>query len=142
MRALLDVNVLLALLDEQHVHHHAASDWFDDNVEQGWATCPITQNGCIRILSQPRYSNPRSIAEAIERLRAVTSSEYHEFVADDISLLYEGVVDVSRLSNHRDLTDVYLLSLAVRHGCRFVTMDRGVQIAAVSGASEGHLVVI
>ena len=142
MRALLDVNVLIALVDEYHVHHSTASDWLMSNLDQGWATCPITQNGCIRILSQPSYSNPMSIAEAVRHLRDTLSNGHHEFIADDISLLYEGMVDVSRLSSHRELTDVYLLSLAVRHGCRFVTMDRGVQIAAVSGASERHLVVI
>lgn len=57
MRALLDVNVLIALLDEAHIHHQLAMGWLTNNIEQGWASCPMTQNGCIRILSQPSYPN-------------------------------------------------------------------------------------
>ena len=62
MRALLDVNVLIALFDAAHVHHRAASDWLGANIEQGWASCPLTQNGCLRILSQPRYPNAVPLA--------------------------------------------------------------------------------
>ena len=142
MIALPDVNVLIALLDENHVHHSAASDWFRSNLEQGWATCPLTQNGCIRILSQPRYSNPLSITEVTNGLRAVTDIESHQFISDDVSLLDQGLVNVSSISNHRQLTDIYLLALAVAHGFRFVTLDRGVQLTAVSGASDKHLAVI
>jgi toxin-antitoxin system PIN domain toxin len=140
--ALLDVNVLIALLDENHVHHNAAADWFSRNIEQGWATCPLTQNGCIRILSQPKYSNPLSIAEVTDGLRAVIDIESHRFIADDVSLLDEGLVDVSGISNHRQLTDIYLLALAVEHGMRFVTLDRGVRLDAVSGADDRHLLII
>ena len=70
MRALLDVNALIALLDENHTHHAAASDWFGNQIELGWASCPLTQNGCVRIVSQPRYPNARSIADVVTRLQA------------------------------------------------------------------------
>lgn len=136
------MNLLIALVDEYHVHHSAATNWLVDNLEQGWATCPLTQNGCLRILSQPSYSNPMGIAEAVSLLRDTLSNSYHQFVADDISLVDEDVLDISSLSSHRQLTDVYLLSLAVEHDFCFVTFDRGVRIATVGGAEDRHLVVI
>ena len=142
MIALPDVNVLIALLDENHVHHSVASDWFRSDSEQGWAAYPLTQNGCIRILSQPRYSNALSITEMANGLRAVTGIESHQFIADDVSLLNQGVVDLSGVSSHRQLTDIYPLALAVAHEFRFVTLDRGVQLTVVSGASDKHLAII
>ena len=72
MRSLYDVNALIALLDRNHSAHNAVSAWFARNIEQGWASCPLTQNGCLRILSQPRYPRLVSLYEALE-LGEVTS---------------------------------------------------------------------
>ena len=58
MRALLDVNVLIALHDREHVHHEHSAQWLETNIEHGWASCPLTQNGCLRVMGQPGYSNP------------------------------------------------------------------------------------
>ena len=63
MQALLDVNVLIALLDENHTHHATVSDWFADHIEHGWASCPLTQHGYVRIVSQPRYPNALRVAK-------------------------------------------------------------------------------
>ena len=142
MRALLDVNVLVALLDENHANHSAVSDWFVSHVEQGWASCPLTQNGCLRILSQPAYPNRLGIAETVERLRSAVSTHYHQFVADDISLLDDAVVYGGSLSGPKQITDVYLLALAVAHGIRFVTLDKRISLAAVREAREESFVVI
>ena len=142
MRALLDVNVLIALLDENHANHGVVSDWFVSHVEQGWASCPLTQNGCVRILSQPAYPNPLDTAEAVERLRAAVSTPYHQFVADDISLLDNAAVDGGSLLGPRQIADVYLLALAVAHGCLFVTLDKRVPLATVREAREESLLVI
>ena len=142
MRALLDVNVLIALLDENHVHHAAASDWLAERIESGWASCPLTQNGCIRILSQPRYPNALGVGEAMARLRTAVSTPHHRFIADDVSLLDDAVVDRRRLSGPRQVTDVYLLALAVAHGARMVTLDKSVPLSAVPGASEDSLAAI
>ena len=142
MRALLDVNVLIALLDENHTHHAAASDWLEERIESGWASCPLTQNGCVRILSQPRYPNALGVGEAMARLQAAVSTPHHRFIADDVSLLDDAVVDRRRLSGPRQVTDVYLLALAVAHGARMVTFDKSVPLSAVPGASEGSLVAI
>ena len=138
MRALLDVNVLIALLDENHLDHTTTSDWFVNHIEQGWASCPLTQNGCVRILSQPGYPNPLGIAEAVNRLRTAVSTPYHQFVADDVSLLDDASIDGGSLSGPRQITDVYLLALAVAHGIRLVTLDRYVPLATVQVCSVGH----
>ena len=115
-RALLDVNVLLALLDSDHVDHQRAGEWLDAEVEAGWASCPITENGLVRIVSQPRYPSPVSPAQAVELLRAAQGSRHHEFWPCDVSLLDPQVVDRSRLHGSRQATDAYLLALAVAHG--------------------------
>ena len=142
MRSLYDVNCLLALLDRHHAAHATVAAWFAANAEHGWASCPLTQNGCVRILSQPRYPRPLSVVYAMDLLRAAVSSEHHQFIPDDISLLDDSLVDDRRLAGHRQLTDVYLLALAVAHDARLVTLDRRIPLDAVHGANESHLVVV
>ena len=142
MRSLYDTNCLIAILDDDHTAHALASAWFAANIEQGWASCPLTQNGCIRILSQPTYPGAFSIAEAVAGLRNAISSEHHQFIPDDVSLLDDALVDAGRLLGHRQLTDAYLLALAVAHDARLVTLDTRIPVDAVRGANESHLVVI
>ena len=142
MRALRDVNVLIALLDENHTHHAAASGWLAERIGSGRASWLPTQNGCVRILSQPRYPNALGVGEAMARLHAAVSAPYHRFIADDVSLLDDAVVDRRRLSGPRQVTDVYLLALAVAHGARMVTLDKSVPLSAVRGASEDSPVAI
>ena len=81
MADLYDVNALLALFDEEHEKHDLVNAWFDRNLEQGWASCPLTQNGYLRIRSQPNYSRPLILAEAYEQLLDATSSQHHQFIA-------------------------------------------------------------
>ena len=140
MRALLDVNVLIALLDADHVSHHAAWSWFAAHAAEGWASCAITQNGCVRIMANPGYPNPRPVAEIAERLRAATTQPVHEFWADAVSVLDPARFDVTRIHGPRQLTDLWLLGLAVSRGGRLVTFDRSIAIDAVSGATRAHLV--
>ncbi|MDB5972917.1 MAG: PilT protein [Hydrocarboniphaga sp.] len=139
MRALLDVNVLIALLDAAHVHHRAAGEWLAANVAHGWASCPLTQNGCLRILSQPRYPNAVPLAEAAARLGEASRHASHQFWPDEISLLDVGTARWDRLLSGNLLTDAYLLALAVRRGGRLVTFDRAVPLAAIPGATPEHL---
>lgn len=141
-RALLDVNVLVALLDSDHVDHTRARAWLYAEIGPGWASCAITQNGLVRVLSQPSYPSPVSTAGAIEMLAAACDTERHAFWTCDISLLDLQVVDRSRLHGSRQVTDAYLLALAVAHDGRFVTLDRRVALSAVSGAGDQHLVVL
>jgi len=142
MRALLDVNVLLALLDADHVDHWRAREWLGEEIGQGWASCAITQNGCVRILSQPQYPSPVSAAEAADRLERATSSDHHAFWPCSTSVLDPTVIDRTRVHGPRQVTDVYLLALAVHHGGRFVTFDGRIPLAAVRGATPEHLVVL
>ena len=141
-RALLDVNVLIALHDEQHVHHRTAADWLLVNARSGWATCPLTQNGCARILSQPNYPNPVPLADALTVLRRSCALPGHAFWPDDISLLDAARLDHGRMHGHRQITDLYLLALAVEHNGHFVTFDAQIPVSAVRGATRAHLVSI
>jgi toxin-antitoxin system PIN domain toxin len=142
MRALLDINVLLALLDADHVDHLRAQEWISREIQHGWASCALTQNGFVRIISQPRYPNPVSPSEAVERLCRATRTEHHEFWHCSISLLDDRRIDPSRVHGPRQVTDIYLLALAVEHKGRFVTFDRSIPLSAALGASPDHLVVI
>lgn len=103
---------------------------------------PLTQNGCVRILSQSAYPNRLDITEAIHRLRALTSTPYHLFVADDVSLLDDAIVVGHSLLGPAQITDVYLLALAVSHRIRLVTLDRSVPLTTVREAGEESLIVL
>lgn len=142
MADLYDVNALLALFDEEHEKHDIVKTWFNRNPEQGWASCPLTQNGYLRVRSQPSYPRPLLLAEAYAQLLDATSSQDHQFIADDISLLDDALVYSQRIAGHRQLTDVYLLALAVSHHARLVTLDTRIPLAAVRGATGDHLVVL
>lgn len=142
MRALLDVNVLVALLDGGHLHHRGAMAWLSAHGRGGWASCPLTQNGCLRILSLPGYPNPQPTARVAQRLAAAVADRSHAFWADDFSLLDAGRLSWDRVLGPRQLTDLYLLALAVKRGGTFVTLDRSVDPAAVPGATARHLTVI
>ncbi|MDA0788823.1 MAG: VapC toxin family PIN domain ribonuclease [Proteobacteria bacterium] len=140
MHALLDVNVLIALLDQNHIAHDAAWRWMESNIEMGWATCPITQNGCLRIMSQPGYPNHHTTREIAARLRQAMDQPFHQFWADDSSILSRDTVNWDLLIGPRQLTAIYLLSLAVQNNGRFVTFDTKVSMDMVHGASSRHLV--
>jgi toxin-antitoxin system PIN domain toxin len=142
MRALLDINILLALLDGDHVDHVRAHVWLEQQIADGWASCAITENGFVRIISQPRYPSPVSPAEAIALLGEATAGDDHGFWSCDVSVLDERVVNAARLLGPRPLTDAYLLALAVAHEGTFATFDQTVSRAAVHGAAERHLTVI
>lgn len=142
MRALLDVNVLIALLDAGHVHHGLATAWLESEIRHGWASCPLTQNGCIRIMSQPKYPDSLAAAQVAGRLAEAANSSDHEFWAADVDLLADGVFDWNRVLGHRQVTDVYLLALAVHRDGRFVTLDRRIVPDAVKGARAKHLLVL
>ena len=142
MRALLDVNVLIALLDADHTLHGRATKWFAGHARDGWASCPITQNGCLRIMSHSGYPNPLPVRAVATRLREASAGSLHEFWADDISLLDTHIADATRIHGPRQITDLYLLALAVHRGGRFVTFDASVSRVAVTGAEAKHFVVL
>lgn len=142
MRALFDVSMLLALFDPGHVHHRLAMTWWRENRAGGWASCPLTQHGFLRIASQPSYTNPIALSDAIATFKKQIERGGHEFWPDDISILDDVHVDRTRLLGPKQLTDVYLLALAVKHGGRLVTLDRSLYWQAARSASQANLVVI
>ena len=142
LRALLDVSVLLAIIDAEHDFHSNGRDWWQRNREHGWASCPLTQNGFLRVIFQSAYARPMPLLEAVRTLQASTAGPLHQFWPDDLTLLDTGAIDYSRLLGHKQITDVYLLALAVKHGGRFVTLDRRVTLGAVRGAGPEHLVAV
>ena len=142
MRALLDVNVLIAALDAGHVHQSRVRDWLSADGHSGWASSPLTQNGCVRVMSQPAYPSPLRAAQVMERLREATAHPSHAFWADDISLLDATAIRADRILGPRQVTDAYLLALAVRHGGRLVTLDGRIPLEAVPGATREQLLAL
>lgn len=122
---LLDLNLLLALAWPSHVHHNIAHDWFRQNAAPGWATCPVTQLGFIRLSSNPAFtSDAVSPNEALSLLGAMIAMDGHEFWPDDIDCTSVAFAGGMRMTGHRQVTDAYLLSLArARAGC-LATLDR------------------
>ena len=138
--ALLDVNVLVALFDPGHVHHEAAHRWLASHSRQRWATCPVTVNGCIRVLSHPSYPTVRATPDdVISHLRTLCAKPAHEFWPDDISLLDEARCRPSKIRHANQLTDVYLLALTVSRKGKLVTFDRSISLEAVPGAGNANL---
>ena len=142
MRSLLDINVLIAMFDPDHVSHELAIAWFARHAKEGWASCPLTQNGCVRIMSSPSYANPQPVQALVRRLAEACGETIHEFWPDTPSLLDSAVFDATRIHGPRQITDVYLLGLAVRYGGRFVTFDGRIALQAVRKAAEKNLVVL
>lgn len=137
MRYLLDVNVLIALIDPVHIRHHDAHAWFSTTAGRSWATCPLTENGVLRIAGHTHYRNsPGSPAAVVGALRSLTRLPGHEFWPDDISLLQNKEVQTAYLSNAGQVTDTYLLALARAHGGRLATFDRSLVTNAVTGGKQ------
>jgi len=141
-RALLDINVLIALLDSDHIEHQRARAWIDREVGSGWASCAITQTGFVRVISQPRYPSPVSPTEAIDLLGQACTEPHHVYWPCDTSLLDASAIDRTRLHGPRQVTDAYLLALATHHGGRFVTFDQSVPVSAVREATPANLVTL
>lgn len=143
MRALLDVNVWIALLDADHAFADRANDWIARE-QPAIATCPLTENGVVRIMSGQGYSarSKQTIATIAGLLQEACAVNDHEFWADEVSLLDGGLFDLARLHGPRQITDAYLLALATRKGGRFVTFDDAIPLSAVRDASKRHLLVL
>jgi len=141
--ALLDVNVLVALFDPDHVHHDLAHDWFAGHRHAGWATCPLTENGFVRVLANPAYGGPVTrVTDLAARLRTFCESGDHVFWPDAVSLRDRRVFDPALVAGPRQITDIYLLALARSQGGRLATFDRTIPLRAVKGATARDLTVI
>lgn len=130
---LLDVNVLIALIDPMHVHHNRAHSWFSQSRNAGWRSCPTTQNGVLRIVSNPQYPNHQPLPTVLGSLRSLLTDAHHAFTPDSLSLVQEsvsGTVTASLLTSRR-VTDAYLLALAAANGCKLATFDRRLDTSPV-----------
>ncbi|MEO8059359.1 MAG: TA system VapC family ribonuclease toxin [Burkholderiales bacterium] len=138
---LLDVNVLIALLDPTHTQHDAAHDWFERKGHKAWATCPLTENGVVRIIGHARYPNsPGTPAAVVQLMTTLRSLPGHAFWPDDISLLDAERLDATRLLSSGQVTDSYLLALACAHGGQLASFERRLVVDAVRGGAHGlHL---
>jgi hypothetical protein len=141
-RYLLDVNVLVALIDPAHVQHDRAHDWFAAKGRKAWATCPLTENGVLRVVGHARYPNspgtPAAVAGLLSVLLALGG---HEFWPDDITLFDSRRIDAKRLLDSGQVTDAYLLALARAHGGQLATFDRRlVADAVIDGSKALHLI--
>jgi len=140
---LLNVNALVALFDPEHVHHRSAHEWFAVHRQKGWATCPLSENGLVRVVSHPSYpGRGTTVGDAIERLARFRESGDHTFWPDSVSLCDEDRLRLEHVMGHRQVTDLYLLALAVEKGGRLVTFDRRIRADAVAGGAPRHLNVL
>jgi len=139
---LLDVNVLIALIDPAHIQHDAVHEWFATHGRQAWATCPLTENGVVRIVGNPRYPNsPGSPSEVVKLMAELLLLPGHQFWTDSISLMDENRIDASRLLGSGQVTDSYLLALACANNGQLATFDRRLVVDAVrDGACGLHLI--
>jgi toxin-antitoxin system PIN domain toxin len=134
---LLDINILIALADPDHEHHDKAESFFVANHQRGWATCPITENGFVRIISTPSYPNgPGSTDAACTVLKQLCAYDGHRFWPDDLSLRSATALPVSK-----HLTDHYLLNLAMHRQGKLVTMDRHIQANLIPGGADAYVVI-
>ena len=140
MRLLLDVNVLVALLDEAHIHHAVAQNLIT-RPKLKIATCALTENGVLRVLNLPGYSSygPAGFEAVRAQLAQLCEDTDHEFWPCNITLRDNSKVNWSRVMGHNQITDVYLLALAVAHDGTLATLDHRVAISAVRGAQAKHL---
>lgn len=137
--ALLDVNVLIALLDDAHTAHAMAKDFLVNHILSGgrWASCSITQNGCLRIMSSPSYPNDFDLIDIKNTLQSATDTPWHVFLSDDVSLLMVAM-DWQKVQGNKQLTDLHLMALANRHNATFVSFDKRLSTMALTC----HLIIL
>lgn len=139
---LLDVNVLIALIDPMHSHHEMAHAWFARAGKLAWATCPLVENGVIRIVGGKSYpKGPGSCGVVAAMLKRFCAHPGHRFWPDDVSLVVDDGIDRDRLLQSAQVTDTCLLALAVKHGGKLASFDRRLVTDAVRGGRDAlHLI--
>jgi len=139
---LLDVNLLVALAWPNHVHHAAALGWFRRSQPAGWATCPLTESGFVRVSSNPSaMPEARSPREAIHLLRRIVALPQHVFWHDDVSMTSDSMAEIP-LVGHRQITDAHLLALAQSRGGRLATLDGGIRSLVPHGHEAAEILCL
>lgn len=135
---LLDANALIALCWPAHEHHPRMLAWFKAHATQGWATCALTQGAFIRVVMQPAFSGPAAakitVSDAAELLLRNTSHAQHRFVSLDFGFADVMAICAGGLYGHRQITDAWLLTAAVKNGMKLLTFDAG--IASLLGTRD------
>jgi uncharacterized protein len=143
MTHLLDVNLLVALAWPNHIHHAAALDWFRRNQAAGWATCPLTESGFVRVSSNSSVlPDARSPREAIHLLRRIVALPHHVFWHDDVSMASSEFIDEVPLVGYRQVTDAHLLTLAQHRGGRLATLDGKIRSLVPSGRDVAEVLCL
>jgi len=141
--ALPDVNVLVALAWPNHVHHDAARAWFEGHHRRGWATCPVTESGFVRVSSNRKViPAARRPGDAILLLREMTSLAGHSFWSDDTSIARSPWVAAERLVGHGQVTDAHLAALCLARKGRLVTFDGGIADVLPKGVDPGTVLAV
>ncbi|HSG39803.1 MAG TPA: TA system VapC family ribonuclease toxin [Thermoanaerobaculia bacterium] len=139
----MDVNVLVALAWPNHEHHEFAVGWLEENQAAGWATCPVTQSGFIRVSSNARaIPGAKSPHQTISLLREMVSLPHHVFLPDDTSLVSSEFVTFQKVMGYRQVTDAHVLGIALRHGAALVTFDRSILDLVPPGYAAGEVVCL
>lgn len=138
MQRLLDINVLIALCDPNHIDHQRVTTWFQKTGAKAWASCPITENGFVRILSNPHYPGlSGSVTAAAHLLQKLREHKGHSFWPDDYSIV-DGDIDLNKATGNRQLTDLYLLGLAAKRKCKFSSLDTRIPAHLVPGGPDAY----
>ncbi|NJK62631.1 MAG: VapC toxin family PIN domain ribonuclease [Synechococcaceae cyanobacterium SM2_3_1] len=139
MSFLLDLNLLIALAWPSHIHHRLAQVWFRENRSLGWSTCPLTQTGFIRISSNPKFIDGAvSPSEAIGLLQQVTQAEDHKFWPDTLDFTQGSEMGTLQIIGHRQVTDAYLLALAIHHHGKLATLDQAIAALIADTTRRAH----
>ena len=134
MRALLDVNVLIALAWPNHLHHELVTRWFRRQQRNGWATCSVSQSGFVRVSSNSRIlPGAKSPGEALSLLRELVALPHHHFLPDEVSLATSELINPQRIMGHRQVTDAHLLAVALSNDAQLATLDRGIRLLVPEG---------
>ena len=133
------MNVLVALPDRKHVAHATLHRWLAEHLAEGWAPSPMTENGCLRVLTNLRYPAPVTAADALAKLETARSSGHHEFWPDDVSITDKRMFDRNKFRGHQQVTDAYVLALAVKHDGCLVTFDSDIPLQIALGARAENL---
>jgi toxin-antitoxin system PIN domain toxin len=143
MRCLLDINVLIALLDTNHTFHQLAHQWWSKE-DRPWSSCPITENGLIRIMASTSYSknSQLSVADVTTLLSVFTANTDHEFWSDPISFRDENEFQHTSILSSKHLTDLYLLALAAKNNATLVTFDQNIPLTPVTSAKPENLLIL
>lgn len=142
MKVFPDINVLIALFDTSHQHHLVAKREFMKYVPAGWCSCSMSQNGFIRIVSNPSYLNSMSVAEATTLLKLAVERTNHTYLDNTLSLLDTHRFETTKLLTHKQISDLFLIGMAIHYDVKLLTFDRNIPTHAAIGFNDRHLLVI